>query len=368
MKRERRPLGLSSFVAASRFAAGLVLAGCSVPTSTQPPQSHPTNLPPGIAALGRVAARDGALAEYAWSGSGVRVHFRGTGLVARLKDDNNEHQVVVDGSPIRKITTKAGLDSYVLIDGLRAGEHEAELSRRTEASFGPTVLLGIDVIGGELLAAPAFKRRYLEVVGDSISCGYGNEGEGPTCSFSAATENHYLSYAAVLARALDADLSTVAWSGRGVFKNYNGEPGEKLGTLYDRILPETPTSVHHVERSADAVVVNLGTNDFSTDPDPTEDEFATSYVQLLRKIRQNHPKAFILCTIGPMLGGEDLDKAARAIARAVTARKSEGDMRLESHVLTTRNDNPGCDYHPGIETHRAMAEELKRELDKHLLR
>jgi lysophospholipase L1-like esterase len=283
-------------------------------------------------------------------------------------DDVNEHQVVVDGHPLGKITTKRELQRYVLVDGLSAGEHDAELLRRTEASFGPTILLGLDVIDGEVVATQRSKPFKLEIVGDSISCGYGNEGDSPTCSFSAATENHYLSYGAILARSLGAELSTVAWSGRGVVKNYNGEAGETLGALYERILPEVPTSIYQAQQGADAVIVNLGTNDFSTEPDPSEDDFATGYVALLERIRRNHPTAFILCTIGPMLGGEDLEKAARAIARAVEMRKHQGDERIDRHVLTTRNDNPGCDYHPGLGTHRAMAEELKVELDRRLHR
>jgi lysophospholipase L1-like esterase len=279
-----------------------------------------------------------------------------------MRDDENEHQVVVDGRPVTKISTKRGVDSYVLADGLPSGEHEIELLRRTEASFGPTVLMGVDVIGGALVAAPTKPRRRLEIVGDSISCGYGNEGDSATCSFSAETENHYLSYGAVLARSLDAELTTVAWSGRGVVKNYNGEPGEKLGVLYDRVLPAEEASVHVEHAGADAVIVNLGTNDFSTEPDPSEADFSAAYVALLQKIRRNHPQAFVLCTIGPMLGGEDLEKAARAIGHAVEVRKGQGDLRVKSYVLTTRNDNPGCDYHPGIATHRAMAEELMKQL------
>ncbi|HEY5959907.1 MAG TPA: SGNH/GDSL hydrolase family protein, partial [Polyangiaceae bacterium] len=195
-------------------------------------------------------------------------------------------------------------------------------------------------------------------VGDSISCGYGNEGTSPDCRFSAETENHYLSYGAILARRFGAELSTVAWSGRGVVKNYNGQAGDVMPVLYDRALPETSTSTWQPSEPYHAVIVNLGTNDFSTEPDPEMGQFVVGYVTLLATIRAHHPKAFVLCTIGPMLGPADRERAEAGIAAAVAERNSAGDRRIEMFRMRTQNDKPGCDWHPGLTTHQRIAAEL----------
>lgn len=308
--------------------------------------------------VGRVESTSPGTATYAWSGAGFVARFRGTGAAVRLRDDKNEHQVLIDGKVVERIVTRADKERYVLAEGLPPGEHQLEVYRRTEALFGKTQFLGIEILQGELLQNAPPPTRRIEVVGDSISCGYGNEGTKPDCPFSPDTENHYLSYGALLARSLGASLSTVAWSGRGVVKNYDGGAGENMGILYDRVLPEVPAKSASSPSDFDAVIVNLGTNDFSTEPDPEENHFVTAYVELLKKIRAANPKALILCTIGPMLGPDDLAKAERAIAKAVEQLKSQGDARVIVHHMKTDNQSPGCDWHPSLATHQRMADEL----------
>jgi lysophospholipase L1-like esterase len=196
------------------------------------------------------------------------------------------------------------------------------------------------------------------VIGDSITCGYGDLGTDPSCHFSPATEDHYLSYGRLLSDRLDADLSTVAWSGRGVVKNYDGEIAPLMPELYPRVLPQDAGSRWSFQRPADYVVINLGTNDFSTEPDPSLETFASEYEKLLRLVRDKNPGARIIATVGPMLMPADRARAEAAIQKAVAARVAMGDVEVAFHHLEAENQKPGCDYHPGLRTHRAMAEEL----------
>jgi lysophospholipase L1-like esterase len=339
------------------FGATAVLTGCG---ATAPPTRKTGATRSGLVRfVGRVEVDSGGQARYAWSGAGFVARFDGTGATLRLDDAGNQHQVVLDGRPLPRLVATAGVERYLVAEGLAPGEHRLEVYRRTEALFGVTRFLGIEVADGHLLDAGPAPARRIEVVGDSISCGYGDEGASPDCRFSADTENHYASYGAVLARSLDAELSTVAWSGRGVVKNYDGEPGDPMGRLYERTLPESASSPWSQGESSDAVIVNLGTNDYSTEPDPDEGAFVRAYAALLEQIRGGNPRAFILCTVGPMLAGQDLERARAAIARAVEQRNAAGDARAAAYRMTTPNESPGCDWHPGIATHRRMAEELE---------
>ena len=76
--------------------------------------------------------------------------------------------------------------------------------------------------GKKLVDAPAFSDRKIEFIGNSITCGYGNEGLKKEEHFDYATENHYYSYASITARNLDAQHWVVARSGIGAYRNYNG--------------------------------------------------------------------------------------------------------------------------------------------------
>jgi lysophospholipase L1-like esterase len=324
----------------------------------------------GVRYVGRVDGCKAEGARYAWSGSGFVARFKGTAISVRLKDAVNEHTVVLDGEVLPKLVTTSGEKLYPLASDLADEEHVLELYRRSEASSGETLLLGLEVKGangnpGELLEPPPAPVRRIEVIGDSISCGYGNEGKAP-CTFSQDTENHYLAYGSVLARSVGAELSTVAWSGKGVIYNYNGDKLQPLPTVYDRTVPNDARNLWGFAWQPEAVIINLGTNDYSTAASPTDELFTSTYQRFLEHLRAKYPDAFILCTVGPMLTGSMLASARHNISAAVTARNDAGDSRVKAYEMTTQNTNPGCDSHPGLATHEAMAKELEAELKTEL--
>ncbi|HWO12471.1 MAG TPA: SGNH/GDSL hydrolase family protein, partial [Polyangiaceae bacterium] len=323
---------------------------------------------PGLRFVGRVDRSDAGGERFAWSGSGLVAAFEGTQVSVSLNDaSENQFTVVLDGEVLPKLAAQSGSHDYLLADALAPGAHVLELYRRTEASFGVTQLLGLDFgADGQLLAPPAAPDRLIEIVGDSITCGYGNEGPDTSCGFSADTENHYLTYGALAARELGADVSTVAWSGKGIIYNYGDDKADPLPALYDRTLPGDAASVYDFAQPPDAVVINLGTNDFSTDGDPTPDVFQTAYTDLLMRIRDKYPDAFLLCTVGPLLTGDDLTAARTDIEAAVATLQNQGDLRVKSWEMNISNDAPGCDWHPSLATHEAMATALVSELRANL--
>jgi lysophospholipase L1-like esterase len=310
--------------------------------------------------IGRVDQGDPAGARFAWSGTGIVANFTGPSVTVKL-GGGQEYTVVLDGV-VQPTLTPTGSD--VLASGLGDGSHEIELYRRTEASQGESQFLGFDFGGGELLPPPPASERRLELLGDSISCGYGDEGADMNCHFTPETENHYLSYGPLAARALGAELSTVAWSGKGVVCNYGDDATacvDPMPAYYDRVLPNRADS--HWDFSSwqpQAVVINLGTNDFSTAVDPSDTDFDTAYVSLLAHLREVYPDALLLCTVGPLLSGTDLTTARADIAAAVQTRNAAGDIRVETFELapTDPANGYGCDYHPSLATHRVMADTL----------
>jgi len=250
-------------------ASGGATGGGGVGGSAGAMSSCPAPPDLGVRFVGRVDGCKPEGARYAWSGSGFVAKFRGTGVSVRLNDKPNQHTVLLDGELLPKLVTVAGEQLYPLASELADEEHVLELYRRTEASSGETIVIGLELEGstdnpGELLEPPPPAARRIELIGDSISCGYGNEGTAP-CTFSVDTENHYLAYGSLLARSLGAELSTVAWSGKGVIYNYNGDKLLPLPTVYDRTVPNDTKNLWDFSWQPEAVVINLRT---TTAPPP----------------------------------------------------------------------------------------------------
>jgi len=299
---------------------------------------------------------------FAWPGTAIALRFTGTAVGVTLTDSgSNVFEVVLDGKH-SVLALQAGTQKYVLGSGLATGAHDLLLYRRTEASFNETTFNGFDVAASAYLPATLPTRR-LEVIGDSISAGYGNEGTYP-CTFSAATENHYLSYEALAARAVNAELYTEAWSGIGMLRNYGGDTMNVMPDRYPRTLPDRATSVWDFGKFVpDAVVINLGTNDFSTD-DPGA-PFQAAYLKFVSDLRGHYPAARFFLALGPMLSGDSYTKAAAYLKAVIADRASAGDKNLtllDFGIQDTNADGLGCDYHPSLKTHQKMADKLQAAL------
>lgn len=307
--------------------------------------------------VGRHARVGPGRVRYGWPGTGLRVRFHGTALWLRLDDRAGFHAVEIDGEEAELLRTEPGPRRYAVAKRLPEGEHTVVVRRRTEGHLGPTEVLDVEV-DGRLLPAPAPDLR-MEVLGDSITAGYGNEGSSRYCKFTPRTENVLRSYAGLAAAEVGAELSAIAWSGKGVTRNYGGDVSQPpLPAIYDRSVPTEPGPGWVDEAPADVVVVNLGTNDFSTDADPTAEQFVAAYGALLTAVRARHPGAPILCTVAPLLRADERAVVEAYIDQAIALRQHAGDVELQRISLHEEPQGWGCDWHPSAKTHAAMAERL----------
>lgn len=314
-------------------------------------------------AVVRVVGRtDGnaAAPRFEWSGVSIQARFRGTSVAADIDGgDNNYFEIVVDGQVEPKVATTSGRQKVDLVTGLPDSVHDLVMWRRTEADdFAPTQFFGLDFGGGTLLAMPEPSHK-IEVIGDSITCGYGDEGAGPNCPFSFDQENNYLAYGSVAARELEADVYTECWSGKGMYRDRDGNTSEQLPTLFDRAIPTESGSQWDFSWIPDAVVIDLGTNDFAQG-DPGQ-AYVTAYESFVDELRTHYPNAYIFVIIGPMTGGSDLTTTRGYLDQVVQARKAVGDNRITQVNIDPQDGNAnglGCDYHPSIKTHDAMGKAL----------
>jgi lysophospholipase L1-like esterase len=359
-------------------ALGLViglLLGCGKEaahpdTGTKEEKSAPV-VAAGVRWVGRVDAADAGAPRFAWSGSGFVATVSGAAISVSLRTEGTSEPVffrpVVDGTPGERFSV-TGEQTVALGKGLGDGDHRVELYRETEGRYGSSVFLGFTE--GTLKDPPAGSNRLIEVVGDSISAGYGNLGteEHPNygddpnggCHFTTQTESAYETYGAIAARQLGADASIIAVSGWGAYRDNTSSRTNVLSSVYGNAVGLLATPAWTFPQRADVVVVNLGTNDFANNADPGEAEFKSAYSALLDRIRSKHPRAYVFCMIGPLMYGTGLSQATAYVTAVVEERRAAGDERIELLNFGQQNGSlgTGCDWHPNVTVQTQMADSL----------
>jgi lysophospholipase L1-like esterase len=317
------------------------------------------NSEPAIHWIGRVA-RTASGARFSWSGTGFSAHFNGTGAKVTLKTGNADYlQLVVDGQ-VSLLTTQAGSHVYTLANGLATGEHTITVWRRTEPNYG-TVEAGPLTFDGTLLAPAAAKHR-IEVIGDSITVGYGVECKTEAEAFSYATENNYLSYEALTARKFSAEVFTEAWSGMGLWRDVGGGFDQQMPVRYVRTIPNEDTTAtwDFSGYVPDAVLINLGTNDFAKG-DPGQ-PFVDAYQTLVADLRKHYPMARLYLSVSPMLSGGNRTKQQGYLSTVHSTRATAGDHNVAViEFMPPASDAWACG-HPNAATHVIMATVFEQAL------
>ena len=215
--------------------------------------------------------------------------------------------------------------------------------------------------GAKLLPPPERPVRKIEFIGDSITVGYGVEGPGITCPSEREFKNNWKAFSAVAARELKAEYQIIAISGRGVVKNYGEKiniSAEPLPLYYDRTLQNDPAIKWDFKSwTPDAVVINLGTNDFSAQPVPEGGVFTKAYVDLIKRVRNNHPEAHVFICNGPA----QLPPFNRYIVDVIDSFKKDKKIhRVDMQKMTEAE--LGCDWHPNEPAAQRLAGELTAEM------
>jgi lysophospholipase L1-like esterase len=281
------------------------------------PDKKQEELSTAVRWVGRVDTTDQKKPRFSWSGSGFVARFSGSQIMVKIKNDSGFFfQPVMDGILLSRVELKSGEDTYTAKVSIEKPEHIFEFYRDTEGYYGASQLLEITVDGGTLLEPPLFSGRTIEVIGDSISCGYGNLGDEQhvnwgatnlnTCKFSFSTESAYQSYGWMAAREFQADASIVAISGFGMYQSITGSLDDVMPKYYNRTIGNSESPLwSHKNAKPQVVVINLGTNDFYTSgktcPTISQENYVNAYLSLIETVRSENANAWIFCTIGPMI-------------------------------------------------------------------
>jgi lysophospholipase L1-like esterase len=317
---------------------------------------------PAVAYAGRFDMRDSAAPRCEWPACMVTLKFSGTAINASFDERGHDFwQVEIDGRQTVKLELQRGAHIYGVASGLPEGEHIVTLTKATEGFVGRTTFLGFQLDAGAKTLPPSPLARRIEVIGDSISCGYGVEAGGPDEDFLPRTENARDAYGAIAAARLGAGYACIAYSGRKMW------PDDTVPELYDRTLTNIPSlKWDFVAWIPDVVVINLGTNDFDNNT-PDEALWIDAYRKFIARLRTYYPRAVIYCTTGPIIDDEDSKITLLSYVRKiVAAENAAGDAKI--HALDFGQQSPengfGANGHPSLKTQQIMAGRLVETLQR----
>ncbi len=257
---------------------------------------------------GRYASLEDGSISFDWSGVYIDIRFTGTYLAMDVSDTKrNFFNLTVDGTTQDKFTTEGDHSTVVLFDNKETrGEHIIRIQKATEAEQGQTTIHSFTTDGEILSADDLALPRHIEFYGDSLTCGYGTESESGDEPFKPETENCCYTYAALTAAHFGADYNLISHSGRGLVRNYgDAEPTSEFTTTmssrafrtFDEVV-ESAWDFQTSHYSPDAIVITLGTNDFSTLPHPAKEVYVEGYRKLIDGLRQAWGKQLpVLCVV-----------------------------------------------------------------------
>ncbi|MBO7591725.1 MAG: lipase [Prevotella sp.] len=330
----------------------------------------PTN--PNIQYVGRICFDNPERPRFTFPGTQINACFTGTSLKLWVKPKSGYFMAQIDQAAPFKVAVMGERDSVVtLATALPQGSHQLRLMYVVEGYELKPDFRGLILDeGARLLPPPALPQRTIEFIGNSITCGYGNESVMAPDPFEYETENHYLTYAQLTCRALDAYAHVVARSGIGVYRSYGGPkegtPDNVMTTEY-----EYTNLYDHSERwdfnrfQPQLVCINLGTNDLSTNNYDTT-LLKAAYQRFLKQVRSHNPKAKIVFLCGSMLNGKELDIARNILNEVTEEAHKNGDNEVYRFDFTPQRGDLGfgASWHPSLKQHEKMAAELTTYLRK----
>lgn len=301
-----------------------------------------------------------------WPGSSVKARFTGNRLSIRLRDDKgmNYFNVMV-GNTNYVIATEQGEKDYWISETLGEGPHTVEIYKRTEGEDGGTFFIGLIVDENEdLQPLPDKPNRRIEIFGDSITSGMGNVAPYNAIDNLGRDKDHYLTYGAITARNLNAELHSISQSGIGLMISWFDFT---MSEFYDQLsaVGNNNSQWEFSLWTPDVVVINLFQNDSwiysdqSRFPEPpSKNKIISAYKAFILKLRRLYPDANIICVLGSMDAVKPGSPWPGYIQSAVTEITNDGDNKLTTVIFPYN----GYDAHPRVNQHRINANILTKAI------
>lgn len=270
---------------------------------------------------------------------------RGGCLIGVMINDDFENmtEIVVENSA----------KSFTAVENLPNGDYIIRIVKLNEFNSNTVTFKSVEC-DGELLDKPSDKPLKFEFYGDSLTCGYGNLSSDrlPPTPFN-ELEHAYRTYAAFLAREFNAEISVCAQSGYGILHDYDGGNGV-LRTYYNMALPLENVKWNFDNYKADAVFINIGSNDFNFAKNSKTklhtSDILNEFRSVVDDIRVHNPECKLIFNIGisdSPIFNEYCDLIE--VYEKITA------MYDNAYFITNLQCNQlGGNFHPNVDDHRTV--------------
>ncbi len=314
---------------------------------------------PGIKILGERYLASTAVINCDWTGSGIEMdvdHHGGDIVFTASATADCLFRVYVDGEAWEKGTYSDPAYykvtknlTYIKLQDVPVGEHRIKVIKVTGYTIARAQIHYVEFCGTICEEAPEQNTMYIEFVGDSISCGWGNIGNHQGAY---TDQDGTLAYPLMISDRLNADYAVTALSGQGLI--YGPSCTVTEGYLYGSPL-RSKDKKFAFERKADIVVINIGTNDYSqrNNANITKASFKAAYLAFLRTVAEkNGPNCQIYCLYNTM-NDTFKDAIIEAVAEFGGAAKN-----AYTYEMTRANGN----QHPNLAEHEQYTEDLLKKM------
>lgn len=322
--------------------------------------------------MGRSAFYDSSVSAD-WSGCGIEfnaycvgdvfVNVTLTKIEGRSGTPGTYLTVYIDGKRCEeRLLASGGTNEIKIASDLTEGEHSFGIYRQTH-NIHCNMLFDSIKMRGYLTEKPKDRDLYIEFLGDSITCGYGDiinpANDYSTFEYSDATS----AYAFLCAEKLNADYSILARCSWGII-TADIEDGNNIPDIYKYICySKNKTDFYDFEnaRKPDIVVINLGTNDQKKLAEYGEENYIKRTIEFVNDIRaKNTPDVPIIFVTNMMADG--------CMKQLLTATKQLGGEENGIYFITMKQDRTGGGNHPSLQGQKLAADKLAKYIKETVLK
>ena len=310
---------------------------------------------------GRTAVSDmGLICDTSASGIEFNAYIEGDLKIALGVNKDCYFTLYIDGVRSEERIYAAAGESTVTLASFESGAvHNVKFIKQTEAQQALCVIKTVGFLG-YFETPPADAKYLIEVIGDSITVGFGNLcTNGTANSQKAIYQDATQTYGYLTGESLGADVSLVCYSGIGISLGY---PSFTMDSYFaaDSYVRDKDTKFVP-DRIPDVVVINLGTNDQTKGA--SNKDLAEKVPALISQIREIYGKKVPIVWLHGMMGEGKWTYIDMALKRSVGSEKS-GIYSLE-----VDQNSSGGGGHPDLKAHKDTSEILAKFLkDKGIIK
>lgn len=314
---------------------------------------------PNVSITGRALVGQDGSVRFDWDGVYLQTEFTGGSIAVGISDTKRDFfNVFIDDVWKKRIVVENHSPMHItLAEGLSKNNHKLKLQKCTEGSQGCTTVYGFYLAAGGSMKPVTPKKRLIEIIGDSYSCGYGVDAENAQAHFQPETEDCNKAYGCILARYFDADYVLIAHSGMGIARNYGDTLQVSQNNMTDRylkIFDMAGTDTYNFKNyRPDLVTINLGTNDYSQGNIPTSKQLSDKYIQMIQNIRNEYGLIPIICIV-PHSANTKLSEALTEVRNRISS-LDKVFMTLPMPNIIVDQTDLGADFHPNYQGQRKIA-------------